>query len=267
MNTKRLLDVINWNLTGAKRALRRETAGLIVAPSCIIIANCATYWINKQPVDEGLHIAASITWFALFFLGANWGARFCFNMNTKQNALNYMMLPATNGEKYLANMFMQTIVRMVETAIAIIMADLIQAAICLSVGIDIQSYTMAIIDVASEVTDGPLTIKAFILASIINLHASMVLGGCLFRKNHLILTGISLFALMVATTGILCGISYLVDGWAEANDCAIYVDFTISKDAIAWIACTVITMVSALFYWLSFKIFCRRQLITSRFFN
>lgn len=131
MNTKRLLDVINWNLTGAKRALRRETAGLIVAPSCIIIANCAAYWINKQPVDEGLHIAASITWFALFFLGANWGARFCFNMNTKQNALNYMMLPATNGEKYLANMFMQTIVRMVETAIAIIMADLIQAAICL----------------------------------------------------------------------------------------------------------------------------------------
>ena len=83
MNTKRLLDVINWNLTGAKRALRRETAGLIVAPSCIIIANCATFWINKQPVDEGLHIAASITWFALFFLGANWGARFCFNMNTK----------------------------------------------------------------------------------------------------------------------------------------------------------------------------------------
>ena len=267
MNTKRLLDVINWNLTGAKRALRRETAGLIVAPSCIIIANCAAYWINKQPVDEGLHIAASITWFALFFLGANWGARFCFNMNTKQNALNYMMLPATNGEKYLANMFMQTIVRMVETAIAIIMADLIQAVICLSVGIDIQSYTMALIDAASEVTDAPLTIKAFILASIINLHASMVLGGCLFRKNHLIFTGISLFALMFATTGILSGISYLVNEWAEANDSAIYIDFTISKDAIAWIACTVITMVSALFYWLSFKIFCRRQLITSRFFN
>ena len=184
MNTKRLLDVINWNLTGAKRALRRETAGLIVAPSCIIIANCAPYWINKQPVDDGLHVAASVTWFALFFLGAYWGARFCFNMNTKNNALNYMMLPATNGEKYLANMFMQTIVRMVETAVAIIMADLIQAVICLSVGIDIQSYTMALIDAAPEVTDGPLTIKAFILASIINLHASMVLGGCFFRKNH-----------------------------------------------------------------------------------
>lgn len=267
MNTKRLINVIRWNITDTKRALVRETAGLIIAPSCIILAYCFPSWVNKQPVDLGLGTASSVTWFALFFLGAYWTSRFCFNMRTKNNALNYMMLPATNGEKYTANMFMQTVVRMLETAIAIGIADLIQAVICLLNGIDVMSYTAAIIDDASVMCDAPLTMRIFLVAAIIHLHAALVLGGCFFRKNHLVFTGISIFVIMAGITGILSGGSYLVDEWAVANDCAIYIDFTISKEALAWIGSGVITAVSALYYWLSYKVFCRRQIITSRFFN
>lgn len=266
MNTKRLINVIRWNITDTKRALVRETAGLIFAPSCIILANCFPSWVNKQPVDMGLATASSITWFALFFLGAYWTSRFCYNMSTKNNALNYMMLPATNGEKYIANMFMQTIVRVAETAFAIVCADILQSVVCLMLGIDVCSYSKAIIEVTADLGDTPLVLKAWIVACIINLHSALVLGGCFFRKNHLAFTSITIFAIAVIVTSIMSGVGYLIDWWAEANDCAIYIDFTISKTTVGWIATALVTALSALFYWLSFKVFCRRQIISSRFF-
>ncbi|MGM9714331.1 MAG: hypothetical protein ACI3Y5_09515 [Prevotella sp.] len=266
MKANRLTAVIKWNLIDTKRALVRETAGLIIAPFCIVLANCLAFWIDKQPVDTGVMNAAYVTWFALFFLGAYWASRFCYNMLTKSNALNYMMLPATNGEKYVANMFMQTIVRVAETAFAIVCADILQSVVCLMLGIDVCSYSKAIIEVTGDLSDAPLVLKAWIAACIINLHSALVLGGCFFRKNHLVFTGISLFAISAIVTAMMSGAGYLVDQWAEANDCAIYIDFTISKTTVGWIGTALVTALSALFYWLSFKVFCRRQIISSRFF-
>lgn len=152
----------------------------------------------------------------VFFIAA---ASIFQNMKSKGQRINFLTLPASNLEKYLAQMTCVTIVAAIMLAIAVVVSDFIQFifSIFMTPGHH-ASELLALFSFAADrikdfgesevcpmnhIIPDKYLLVLFFGSWAVWTHSFLVLGGSLYRKNPTLLSIISLI-IIIALGGYIC---------------------------------------------------------------
>ena len=203
-------------------------------------------------------------------------------MGSKQHATNYMMMPATNLEKFLSRVLITTVMVIVMAYAALLCADLVRMLFVpfyeikefygltlpkvFVSGSDpfVEIYKMAGQDWGT--VEGLSTVvgfnpaKGFIAASwlgviILLIHSILMLGGCIWRKAAIIKTlalgmGFIFFGLWLVEQ---CNLS-----WIFHDD---YLLKWYLNSSLARVLTYLLLIVPIFNWWLSFRIFSLKQVV------
>lgn len=192
------------------------------------------------------------------------------NMKTKLQRKSFLMLPATNLEKYVARFLVVTVGGLVTLLGALVISDIIQLIFSffitpgfhISLTWPVLSHTIFALSPIDNSWQTILAVYSFLIFA----HSFATLGGAFYRKFPVLLT---------ACTGLaLCLIlGYIINELGEAG----WLDFVgtlhIDEEGSSAQYCAVFTS-SAVFlalaafnYWASYKLFTRMQVICNKWIN
>ena len=212
-------------------------------------------------VCEAVGAFGAIAMFIFFLISASTLYR---GEQKKQQRIAWLMLPASNMEKFLSRWIYLLVFSLVGGLLSFFVADLIHMAYLTMTDYPVQSAADDFFKLfphtrtfpSGEYTgDNPLSVTSQYTA-LITIHAFFLLGGVFFKKFHFIATSavlVILFAGVVATVNML---GYR-DGPVPLDEA--------TKQFIFWII--VNTGLIALFTWLAYWLFCRWQVVTHKFAN
>ena len=179
------------------------------------------------------------------------------DVQQKQKLTTYLMLPATNLEKFLSRWVYMMVFSIVGGLLAFFVADALHATYLLLMGQPAQwasGFLLNLMDIKVNYRTGPLVcLTVYSLLTII--HAFFLLGGVLFRRYHFVATGAVFVSLVSVWTWLMnvTGMYRVAWGWSYNTIAAIEIGiFTVG-----------IVVLTCLAYWL----FCRYQVITRKLVN
>lgn len=263
MNLKRIQQVLTWNIIGYKRDLINQT--LTLAALSFLFAFFHSFGGYAEGIAdwEGIKESAVINVIMIAILFILNASNILFTTRTRNEFVNFMMLPATHAEKFCSNFIFQTVIRFVCMIASIMLADVVQAVISLIMTHDAYSLTLATANVLYENMTGLQNI-----AGALSLHSIFILGGCFFRKRQTLFTLLAWIGIPLLIAIVVGFMGYGVVSLADELNYSITVEIIPGWEKYADIAVTVINVVWAtLCYWLSYRIFRRLQYINNRFFN
>ena len=214
---------------------------------------------NQYLTNETVFVGIMI--FIAFYVWAS--CIFC-NLKTKTYRESFLMLPASNLEKYMARLLLIVIVSIVELTIILIATDAIQLAFSYIINPGFHvSITLPIIH---KILDTPLFTRwgeqdAIFYSFFIFAHSFCTLGGTFYRKMaplSTFVTGLVLFMVFGYTIQRMAHAG-LLDFLTPYNDGHNYVWTTV--------LCIFFLALSAFNYWASYKIFTRMQVISNKWIN
>lgn len=192
-------------------------------------------------------------------------SRIISNMKDKPSRINYLMLPATNAEKYVVRLLHVSVLMPLLALLAVAAADLARMLVSLLWGRPFVLGMFSFLgNLHPEISFTGETVLLLLLAVGMTLfhHAVYVLGGTLFRKHPFLLTcAVMFFLFIVLSRGIIGLVSFITDNIDNIE---------LSKTTtmtLGYVAATVLLAVDALIYWLSYKVFCRIQVINNKWLN
>ena len=204
-----------------------------------------------------------------FFIAMLFGASFLFShMKETRQRTTYLMWPVSNLEKYLVPLVHNILLLGVGTLVAYHLADALRVLLDWTTGRAVIWGSPYFWDIVSRPFDGsaPWEMTAFIVGSYLWFHSLYILGGSLFRRQQFLLTsmvvvvGFFLFVwtvhALVEMSGITRDINFV--GW---HDGVWHIHWSVYLILIVGYGLT------ALHYWLSYKIFCRMQVINNKWLN
>ena len=187
-------------------------------------------------------------------------------MKTTGQREQFLMLPASNLEKYISRFLFSTLGAAVAMITAIVVADLVQLifsflllpghhqSVCLStVALLWKIWTTFIESIDSA---GALMLSLLIMTCGVLVHSFFILCGTLFRKHTIVVSGI-LFIVMIYL------VIYVIESVPDTiTTCLMHGDNS-------WIFCLLIAelLLAGFQYWLSYKVFTRMQVICNRWIN
>lgn len=278
---KRFGMILRWNLMTCWRHYLNTTIGMAIGLSVMALATTgSTTQLKEIGIERGLSDTDTIA-YQLGYTLAFTAFIFCFvlaayifaNMSTKLQRETFMLLPGSNAEKYLSRLLLATVGAVAQFSIAVMAADAVQALYGLFAHPDFQpSLTLAAIKSINQHPMITITLGSDNLTHIVASTASSasillfcssfaVLGGTIFRKQPAVVTGSIWLALIIGTayTLVHLGEAGLLDRIP-----------TIGVNEVNWILVSVsaiLTIIAAINYWLSYRIFCRMQVICNKWIN
>jgi len=267
MDYNRMIQVLRWNIIAYKSELLRFFFRALTAFGFVTFATHIGSWISRSANISNTYQAAHICIIAFAILFAFSASQVCFNMKTKTECISYTMLPATKLEKFLVNIFYQTFVVIVITFAGLIVVDLVQSLIGLIACHEAHSMTLAVLESFGDSINFTTGNYGTGIATALLVHSVYVLGGTFFRKHQFLYTTLAYFTI-VTVLGIIA--VAILGSLAYGSYKAGY-DITFEwliNDTWKKIVGTLFTFaLSGLFYFLSYRSFCRIQVINNRFFN
>ncbi len=257
----RFLRVLRREYTLARRPML--TGALIAFVIYFLLAVPQFYSDSNDLGDLGQGIFWPLAFYALF------GSAFFYTgIKTKQQRLDFLMLPASNLEKFLGRWLFNMFWFFALMILGFLAADLLQYLICLVTGEGLKiCYTLQAIRFYSG--SFPIFDSSFPgLVATLWIHSIYLLGSQLFRKNHWLMTTLAIIALVIALALICSGVTYLL--LYEIIDETYYVSFNvefINNDQANWLLRLLLIALTIFNVWLSYRQFCRKQIINNRFFN
>ncbi len=214
-------------------------------------------------VELGQGIFWPLAFFTLFG-----GAFFYTAIKTKQQRLDFLMLPASNLEKFAGHWLFSMFWFFAMMILGFLAADLLQYLICLVTGQGPKiCYTLQAIRFYGG--SFPIFDNSFPgLVGTLWIHSIYLLGGQIFRKNHWLMTTLVIIALVIALTLISSGVTYLL--LYKIIDETYYMSFNVefvNGDQGNWLLRLFLIALTIFNVWLSYRLFCRKQIINNRFFN
>ena len=278
---KRFGMILRWNLLTNWRHYLNTTIGMAIGLSMVTLTNIGSGTrLEEIGADWGLsdtdvmvHTLGNFFPFMAFIFCFAITAYIFANMGTKLQRETFMLLPGSNAEKYLSRLLFATVGAAAQFGIAVVVADAVQALAGLFLHPDFHpSLTLATIksieqkpligivlgsDVICQVLLSQVSTAAVVLFS----SSFAVLGGTIFRKQPAVVTGSIWLALIIGTayTLVHLGEAGLLDRIP-----------TIGVNEVNWILVSVsaiLTIIAAINYWLSYRIFCRMQVICNKWIN
>lgn len=187
-------------------------------------------------------------------------------MKTTGQREQFLMLPASNLEKYISRFLFSTLGAAVAMITAIVVSDLVQLifsfvllpghhqSLCLyAVALLWKIWTTFIENIDSA---GALMLSLLIMTCGVLVHSFFILCGTLFRKHTIVVSGI-LFIVMIYL------VIYVIESVpGTITTCLMHGDNS-------WIFCLLIAelLLAGFQYWLSYKVFTRMQVICNRWIN
>lgn len=200
------------------------------------------------------------------------------NMSTRSGEISYLMLPATNSEKWLSRVVYVVLVGAVLTLAVYYLAVLF----CGVLGwmFDLESLSL----LPKMVFDSNYVASLFQFhlpwqTSLVNMSSSLfvvaafVLGGTWFRRLPWLYTALILLGTLfvIVITGGL-GVGYYISQHtdliqkikAAAESHNLDAMFSLVKPLFYYVTTAVLTVLSIVMLWISYRLFCRRQLQSQR---
>ena len=257
VNLNRFRKLIRWSLTMDCRWFVKNTLSwLVVFTLVFLFFTCVTRFNNQPASLQSYHACASMslcTTIAILVLGPT----MMFNsMRGKHDDQRLLMLPASNLEKYLVR-YSYWLLLLPSFVGSFVVADLLQYLVNWLSGHEgrmlVMQYLMSldfnIVFPPSNVV--PRSLIACIVLTFVWLHSCYAVGATFFRshKYSWILTSVTLIVLGIILTAL----------WPNDE-----IARSISSDTAIillrlWDVAYVFLI--AFNFWLSYKIFCRQQVI------
>ena len=187
-------------------------------------------------------------------------------MKTTGQREQFLMLPASNLEKYISRFLFSTLGAAVAMITAIVVSDLVQLifsfvllpghhqSVCLSIMALLWKIWTTFIE--SIDSAGALMLSLLIMTCGVLVHSFFILCGTLFRKHTIVVSGI-LFIVMIYL------VIYVIESVpGTITTCLMHGDNS-------WLFCLLIAelLLAGFQYWLSYKVFTRMQVICNKWIN
>lgn len=190
-----------------------------------------------------------------------------FQSKRDKDITRLLLLPASNAEKFVASFFMNVVTPTIFLSVAFHAAVLImfpevflkfltRGGIFAYFHFLTDSYTLCGVDDA-DASSTILGLKLIALLSPILAAATFLFGGTLFSRAKWLLTSLAILII----NSIIGRIAYEVVRDIDFNE------YTINTTALVWWIVGFMTVISALFIWGSYRLYCRRQAAKGSLFN
>ena len=277
MNTKnnnfqfsRLLMVMRWDVFTNLKAYLNMMLGMTFALLPFFIMQL--YQLSKQyqlfPDTIDLSYLGMSQYVLMIFSIAMYmmATQIFMVMKTTGQREQFLMLPASNLEKYISRFLFSTLGAAVAMITAIVVSDLVQLifsfvllpghhqSVCLSIMALLWKIWTTFIE--SIDSAGALMLSLLIMTCGVLVHSFFILCGTLFRKHTIVVSGI-LFIVMIYL------VIYVIESVpGTITTCLMHGDNS-------WIFCLLIAelLLAGFQYWLSYKVFTRMQVICNRWIN
>ena len=216
---------------------------------------------------------------------------------TKGRAMNYLMMPATNMEKFLSRVFINVVMVIVMAYVALFLADLARMLYVAIVDVEgFYGFTVPTVwnelfeplrevykngAVGYAIVDGEIIrpewgmgmaimAVATLVLSVFYFHSIILLGGCIWRKGALLKTLFVGFMIAMLFLWMIAHIMpsiepwfvEVIEPWAERT----FVSETVFVRFIFSIAIPLYLVLISLHWWLSYRLFSRKQMISRTHF-
>ena len=277
MNTKnnnfqfsRLLMVMRWDMFTNLKSYLNMMLGMTFALLPFFIMQL--YQLSKQyqlfPDTIDLSYLGMSQYVLMIFSIAMYmmATQIFMVMKTTGQREQFLMLPASNLEKYISRFLFSTLGAAVAMITAIVVSDLVQLifsfvllpghhqSVCLSTMALLWKIWTTFIE--SIDSTGALLLSLLIVTCGVLVHSFFILCGTLFRKHTIVVSGI-LFIVMTYL------VIYVIESVPDTiTTCLMHGDNS-------WIFCLLIAelLLAGFQYWLSYKVFTRMQVICNKWIN
>ena len=269
---KRFFRVLNWFLRTNSKQLLMWFAGaatcvfllqMIVTLTGVVVkssgGNTYTMGFTPENYKHALFVVKSIILVfmsiaSLFVLSGVFR-----QLNKKQKAISFLMLPAANKEKYWVLLVYVTVAWTLCLFLGYVVADVLRMVI-IPMFKDLP-YVSTLTDpnLFFVVTEGhvvqKITASVYSLISIIWVHSCYIAAGSVFRKNG--------FA--IASAGLLLIVALFENVWIKNFGSLISVeDNTLSVNYLVWVVVFVLLAWTVYNYRLSYRLFKNFQVINNK---
>ena len=276
----RLAMVLRWDALSNWKKYVRNTLGLAFVFSFICI--CFQFnWRSNGYVtyhdvkDLYLGNVSGLFMFMSFIIFFFCGSRIFINMKTKASRSLFLMLPATNMEKFISRLLYTVVGTSLMIFASWMIAVIIQFVFSLFLTPGMQGSLVArafeqlflknnfdsshfVVRNGTSVLGQTFPVGMFLLSLTIFNHSFFTLGGTIFRKSATLLTICSSFILMF----LMALISSFVD-----DDVLVHFVQSMQPNTFGWLMVNVFLLLSVFNYWASYKLFTHMQIINNKWFN
>ena len=266
----RLLMVMRWDVFTNLKTYLNMTLGMTFALLPFLIMQL--YQLSKQ--DQLFPDAIDLSYWGMsqyiLFISSiamyMMATQIFMVMKTNGQREQFLMLPASNLEKYISRFLFSTLGAAIAMLTAIVVSDLVQLifsflllpghhqSVCLStVPLLWKIWTTFIENIDST---GALLLSLLIVTCGVLVHSFFILCGTLFRKHTIVVTTI----LFIAMTYLVIYVIESVPG--TITTCLNHGDNS-------WLFSLLIAelLLGGFQYWLSYKVFTRMQVICNKWIN
>lgn len=275
MNTKnnnfqfsRLLMVMRWDMFTNLKSYLNMMLGMTFALLPFFIMQL--YQLSKQyqlfPDTIDLSYLGMSQYVLMIFSIAMYmmATQIFMVMKTTGQREQFLMLPASNLEKYISRFLFSTLGAAVAMITAIVVSDLVQLifsfvllpghhqSVCLSIMALLWKIWTTFIE--SIDSAGALMLSLLIMTCGVLVHSFFILCGTLFRKHTIVVSGI-LFIVMTYL------VIYVIESVPDTiTTCLMHGDNS-------WLFSIAELLLAGFQYWLSYKVFTRMQVICNKWIN
>ena len=210
-------------------------------------------------------------------------------LKTKGRGLNYLMMPATNMEKFVARALVNTILLIVMAFAALLLADLVRMLfvplfevkefygftlprILVALGDPFSAAYSAGGEVWGPTVDGTVRVIGFstyygavnvttMVAAFLFAHSLFILGGCVWRKAAIIKIWITQIVVTSAVVWIFVKLEPYVLPWLGEVLTSLFETEQQAGMTLMNIAIPVLLALTALNWWLGYRLFSRKQVV------
>ena len=258
-DVKRFGMLARWTLTKDRGYYVKTFLQMLVVSALMFIAFTTRFFTFVVNGNGDVYAPCGVIVIAVIIVQVIVGPSLIFyNYKNKQDDQALLMLPASNFEKYLMH-YASWIILLLLYLVALLTADLLQYLVNVMIGN--EHATLVITFLASKMgalgavfTEMPTGVLYFLIFMLLLVHSAYALGGTFFRSHK--------YAWIITTLGIilismLWGL-FLPRGEIELNEHTTMLEFVIWDSIyVVW------TLVN---FWLSYKLFCRTQ-VMGKFVN
>lgn len=282
-NGQRFLNTLKLDIATNWRRFSKIFFGALACFLCtfLIFTFAQRGSVSLKDFSAGIFAMCLMSYFITASFMAISGVYIFNNMKTKQDRISFLVLPASNLEKFLSRYLMATVGMLLTILAALLVADLVRMAFGLFLGItsfdsiflkffgfgwiSISEYQTVFLAYSTKDIISLVWMFFAVISIIVSCHAEFMLGGSLFRKNPLLLTIISLFVINSLLASIVPGrffVSMLFGMNHNPDSMALF-----QASRLLWIVIVPNIVVTLLCYWGSYKLFCRSQVISNKWIN
>ena len=236
-------------------------------------------WVSGMNESNGFNSFAdtiSVAFFCVLFFGGSFTASYILeSMNTQQKRTSYLMLPATMLEKFLSRFLYVTAGFVIMTTLALLLAEATRFLLMPLFGWaaafkqSVLPYVwQTVMDVRTFNFNGSGTLVSISgWLFLIWMHSFFLLGGCRWYKHAFWKT---LGCMMLVNLLFVIFLSYCIPSLNEDTMLAIgewcqqHLSW-VTPEGLASFAIGVLSLLIALNWWLSYKLFTRSQVIQPKF--